>query len=271
MTLRHLPKFDMPIMPRALRWEVAESAAARYVDVQAGAEDNVISMFGAIGADIFSEGVTAKRVSAALRSIKSDEIRLSINSPGGDFFEGVAIYNMLKQDERRVVVDVVGLAASAASVIAMAGDEIRVADSGFLMIHNAWGVVVGNAVDMVATAEIFQKFDASMASLYAARAGIEETEARDMMAKETWMSGKEAVDNGFADSLIPDAKKDTGAKSALRTIESALAAQGMSRSERRRIIAQMTDTPGAVHQAMPSAGDSELSVALSELLQTIKG
>lgn len=277
MTIKQLPDLALPQMPRALRWDVADTAAAKFADCQARSREeaeNVINMFGAIGEDIFSEGgVTAKRVSAALRSIKSDTVTVSINSPGGNFFEGVAIYNLLKQDKRKVTVEVVGLAASAASIIAMAGDEVRIAESAFMMIHNAWGLVIGNATDMRDTADLFSKFDESMAGLYAKRGNMGEDEARAMMEKETWMTGKEAVEAGLADSLMDDdySEDKDNARAALRTVEAALAAQGMSRSERRRVISEMTGKPSAVGQAMPGAGDNAaFTAALSELLTSLK-
>lgn len=279
MTIRQLPQIDAPQMPRALRWDVADSAAKCFTQTQARGRDeseNVISMYGAIGEDIFSEGgVTAKRISAALRSIKSEDIVVSINSPGGDFFEGVAIYNMLKQDKRKVTVEVVGLAASAASIIAMAGDEVRIAESALMMIHNAWGVVVGNAKDMRDTADVFSRFDESMAGIYAKRGNMTEDEARAMMENETWFTSRGAVESGLADSLMDDYDEKDNTRSALRAVESALAAQGMSRSERRRIISEMTGKPSAADQATPSAGESNVNeafnAALADLLTSLKG
>ena len=106
---------------------------------------------------------------------------VNINSPGGDFFEGVAIYNLLREHQGRVTVQVMGLAASAASVIAMAGDQILMGDGSFLMIHNAWAVAIGNRHDMADAAKLLEPFDTAMAKVYAARSGVTEAEAARMM------------------------------------------------------------------------------------------
>ncbi|HEC0958195.1 TPA: Clp protease ClpP, partial [Klebsiella pneumoniae] len=138
-------QFDM--RPDALeRWEPEVRAA--------GNDANSISIYDSIGENWEGTGVTAKRISAALRAIGDKDVVVNINSPGGDFFEGVAIYNLLREHPGRVTVQVMGLAASAASVIAMAGDEILMGDGSFLMIHNAWAVAIGNRHDMADAAKL---------------------------------------------------------------------------------------------------------------------
>lgn len=92
-------------------------------------------------------GVTAKRISAALRAIGNNDVVVNINSPGGDMFEGLAIYNLLRSHSGKVTVNILGIAASAASIIAMAGDEVQMGRGAFLMIHNCWAVGVGNRHD----------------------------------------------------------------------------------------------------------------------------
>lgn len=122
----HSCDFDM--RPDALnRWDSSVRAKSD--------SDNVITIYDQIGDGIFYEGVTAKRIAAALRSIGEKDVVVNINSPGGNYFEGVSIYNLLAQHKGKVTVQVVGLAASAASVIAMAGDEILMGDGAFMMIH----------------------------------------------------------------------------------------------------------------------------------------
>ncbi|EPJ5267720.1 head maturation protease, ClpP-related, partial [Providencia stuartii] len=106
--------------------------------IRAASSDNTISVLDVIGEDFWGEGVTAKRISAALRAIGNQDVVVNINSPGGDMFEGLAIYNLLRAHNGKVTVNILGIAASAASVIAMAGDEIRMGRGAFLMIHNCW-------------------------------------------------------------------------------------------------------------------------------------
>ena len=124
----------------------------------AGNDANSISIYDSIGENWEGTGVTAKRISAALRAIGDKDVVVNINSPGGDFFEGVAI-SKLREHQGRVTVQVMGLAASAASVIAMAGDQILMGDGSFLMIHNAWAVAIGNRHDMADAAKLLEPFD----------------------------------------------------------------------------------------------------------------
>lgn len=259
MSLRQLPKINA-LSIEGVKWDAPSDAVGKWdASVRAASDDASITMYDMIGSDGWSEGVTAKRIGAALRSIGQKDVTVLINSPGGDFFEGLAIYNLLREHPHKVTVKVVGLAASAASVIAMAGDEIQVAKSGFLMIHNAWSMVIGNRHDLRTAAEVMDGFDTSMAQLYAAVAGVSEKEAAALMDAETWMSGQSAVDAGFATSLLPtdeivvEHEKTNSSLIAKRRVDSLLAKQGMPRSERRSLLSQITGThdaaPGATHDA----------------------
>jgi ATP-dependent protease ClpP protease subunit len=132
------------------QWDAPSDALQRWSpEVHAAkTEDNTITMYDVIGSDGMGGGITVKRIAAALRQIGNQDVSVSINSPGGDFFEGISIYNLLRDHPKKVEIKVVGLAASAASVVAMAGDEIRIAEAGFLMIHNSWALVIGNQDDL---------------------------------------------------------------------------------------------------------------------------
>ena len=161
-----------------------------------------LDIYDVIGGDWFGEGVTAKSIKALLD--KAGDVRrivLRINSPGGSALDGVAIYNLLKQHKAPVKVYVDGIAASAASLVAMAGDEIVMGEGAFLMIHNAGGFVVGTSDDMLAMAEILQKLDGEYVKIYAKRAGIGADEARALQDAETWMTAEEAIAAGFADRM----------------------------------------------------------------------
>ncbi|WP_408592000.1 head maturation protease, ClpP-related [Paracoccus marcusii] len=235
--------------------------------------DNVISILDMIGEDHWTgDGVTAKRIGAALRSIKADRVVVDINSPGGDFFEGVAIYNLLRQDSRHITVRILGLAASAASVIAMAGDEVQIGRAGFLMVHNAWVVAVGNRHDMRAAAETMEPFDSAMAAVYAAKAGVEREKAAEWMDGETWFNGEDAIAAGLADTMLTadvEEREDAGTN-ALRRVDTILAKQNVSRSERRALLAEITGgTSGAAAHVTPGA-DAETAALLQSMINTLK-
>lgn len=276
MSLRSLPAVKA-LQIEGAQWDAPADVVARWEPaVRAAADDAAtITIYEQIGEDFWTgEGMTAKRVAGILRSIGARDVVVSINSPGGDFFEGIAIYNLLREHPHKVTVKVVGLAASAASVIAMAGDEIQVARSGFLMIHNAWSIVVGNRSDLQTAAETLATFDDAMADLYSVRAGVAKAKAAEMMDAETWMNGQEAVAQGFADALLSadevTAEQDAtnNARAAVRKMDVALAKQGMPRSERRALIQKIKGTHDAAPDATPRAGD--LSAALADLRSTIR-
>ena len=261
-------QFDM--RPDALeRWEPSICAAA--------SDSPSISIYEQIGQSWDGSGMTAARMSGILRSIGASDVVVNINSPGGDFFEGVAIYNLLRQHKAKVTVQVMGLAASAASVIAMAGDEILMGDGAFLMIHNAWAVAIGNRHDMIAAAEQLAPFDAAMADVYAARSGQSVKKASAMMDAETWIGASQAVKDGFATGMIDraDISQDTkaqGSKKYLAMVEASMARAGYSRSVRRDALKSLfSGTPGAAENgAMPSAGN-DVAASLQNLLNTMKG
>lgn len=147
-------------------------------------------------------GTTAKDFTQILASIGPGPIDMHINSPGGDVFDGLAIFAALQAHDGPVNVVVDGLAASAASFIALAGSTISMAPNAFLMIHNAWGVVVGNKGDMTDTADVLGKIDGQLASLYAQKTGQGQDAIATMMDAETWFTAQEAKDAGFIDTIL---------------------------------------------------------------------
>lgn len=116
--------------------------------------------------------MTAKRIAGALRVMNGADVTVNINSPGGDMFEGLAIYNLLREYQESYG-QVLGIAASAASVIAMAGDDIQIGRGAFLMIHNCWVVAMGNRHDFAELSASLEPFDNAMADIYAARSGLD--------------------------------------------------------------------------------------------------
>ena len=183
MSLRKLPEISASRLPTICAFEPDADALERWNASVMAAQtpDNTISVLDVIGEDFWSGGgVTSKRIAAALRAIGDQDVFVDINSPGGDFFEGVAIYNALRAHPRKVTVRVLGLAASAASIIAMAGDDVQIGKAGFLMVHNAWAVAIGNRHDMAEAAATMEPFDDAMATLYADRAGVKKSLLRHL-------------------------------------------------------------------------------------------
>ncbi|ATQ56683.1 MULTISPECIES: head maturation protease, ClpP-related [Paracoccaceae] len=157
----------------------------------------------AIYDEIGAYGVSAKGFLAELGALpEGTPVDLRLNSPGGSVFDAVAIHNALKRHEGTVTVWIDGIAASAASYVAMAGDEIVMPENAFLMIHDPAGLVMGTAEDMRAMAEALDKVKGSLVSGYAAKSGRTPEEVSALMAAETWFDASDAVAQGFADRLI---------------------------------------------------------------------
>ena len=152
-------------------------------------------------------GITADDFARELATITTPEILLRVNSPGGEIFDGIAIYNALREHPAKVTTRVDALAASMASLVALAGDTVEMADNAFFMVHNPWSVVIGDSAAMRQEADLLDKLSGSLVSAYVARSGKPEDEVRGLMDAETWMSAAEAVDFGFADA-VRDADED---------------------------------------------------------------
>jgi ATP-dependent Clp endopeptidase proteolytic subunit ClpP len=162
---------------------------------------NEIIIYGDIGESIWGESVRAVDVQKNLASMQGD-VTVRINSPGGSVFDGFAIYSLLKAHQGDVTIHVDGLAASAASVIAMAGDTIVMGETAIMMIHNPWTMAVGDAEEMIKTAQALEKIKDSIVIAYQSKAeGLSVEEISAMMDDETWMSADEAITMGFASSL----------------------------------------------------------------------
>lgn len=132
----------------------------------------------------------------------ADEVEVNINSNGGDVFAASEIYTLLSQHSGMVTVNIQGLAASAASVIAMAGDVVHISPTAQIMIHKAWTIADGNADDMAHTSEFLEGIDDSIMNAYVAKTRLDKSELSNMMAKETWLTANQAVDYGFADDVM---------------------------------------------------------------------
>lgn len=155
------------------------------------------------------------------------DLTVSLNSGGGDVFAGVAMYNALRKHDGNVTVRVDGLAASIASVIAMAGDKIVMSPGAMMMIHKPWTLAIGDANEMDKVKEVLNSIEKSMLPIYTARTGKSEAEIQDMLNAETWMTAQEAVDLGFADEAI-DAKEGVSISDAVKNLMSGKFALNMS-------------------------------------------
>jgi ATP-dependent protease ClpP protease subunit len=171
--------------------------------IRARATGTEVLIYDEIGA----YGVSAKGFLAELGALPDDaSIDLRINSPGGSVFDAVAIYNALKRHAGAVNVWIDGIAASAASYIAMAGDTVTMPENAFLMIHDPSGLVMGTAEDMRATAEALDKVKTALIQGYAAKSGKPDAEIAALLTAETWLDAADAVEMGFADQIAEPVK-----------------------------------------------------------------
>ena len=164
------------------------------------ADEAEMSIFDEIGA----WGVKAKDFCEQLKTVTAKKLTVRINSPGGDFFDGLAIYNAIKEHAAEVTCRVTGIAASAASSIAIAGDKTVIEKNSFLMIHNVWSVAVGDASEMRKQAETLDMMSMSAAKMYASKSGKTVEEMKKAMDNETWYDSDDAKNAGLVDEIIDD-------------------------------------------------------------------
>lgn len=161
--------------------------------------------------DIGAWGISANQFARDLKALGDvSQINLHVHSPGGDVFEGMAMYNLLKNHPARVEGTVDGLAASMGSVILMASDVIRIPENAMIMVHKPWGIQGGDAEEMRRYADLLDKVEDSLVAAYTNKTGKSADEVKALLAAETWMTGAEAVELGFADELV--GSMDTFAK-----------------------------------------------------------
>ena len=156
--------------------------------------------------EIGNYGVTAKQFISDIKNLKGKPINLRINSLGGDVFDGMAMYNVIKRREAKTTVFIEGIAASIATIIALGADKIVMAENSLFMIHNAWGGTMGDAKDMRKTAETLEKISAELTDIYSKKTGLSNKVIKGMMDEETWLNAEEAYDLGFVD-VISDSIK----------------------------------------------------------------
>lgn len=177
----------------------AEPAAAK----KGAAATGELYIYDAIGADYWG-GIGPKQVAEALDQFKADGVKdlvIYVNSPGGDVFDGLAIFNLIKRFEgkKRCVID--GLAASAASVVILAADTIEAGSGAMVMIHDPWSIAMGNAADLRRGADRLDKVAGELLGIYVSETGGDAEELRQLMQAETWLTAEEAMGRGFVDSV----------------------------------------------------------------------
>lgn len=235
-------------------------------------------------------GVSAEDFVQDLAQVNASTINLRINSPGGDVFDGVAIANAVRNHSATVNTYVDGLAASIASIIALAGDTVTMAKGSFLMIHDPWAGVIGTAEDMRQTAGVLDKIRDQLQEIYVERSGLDADRVRQMMADETWMNADDAINLGFADSRaqqaaasaafdlsafahVPD-ELTAGPREADQPSESdlerSLREAGLSRSQARAFVAQGKKALSSPRDADDEEGRSELARVFQEHRDFIK-
>lgn len=228
------------------------------IKVQAKGEKKAeILIYDVIGADFFGEGVTAKKVKTDLDALgEVTDITVRINSPGGNVWDGLAIYNLLKEHEAQVHVQIDALAASAASLIAMAGDLITMNEGSLMMIHNPMTFAFGDADDMRKTGEVLDKIEGQFVDVYARRTGGKAAEIDALMAAETWFSAADAIKAGFADEKADDDDEQELAAAASSEYEA-----GLTSLQWQKVVAFFKNAPKSLKPAAPVLNAAALAVA----------
>ena len=191
-----------------------------------------------------------------LSTIKTKDILVRLNSPGGDPIDTFSLYHAFKNHPSNVIFRIEALAASAASFLPLSGNEVQAYPSSLMMIHNSWVMAVGNRFDLQDTADILEKIDTNMQDIYTAKTKIGKKEMADMMKAETWFSAKEAKETGFIDTImdgkpvkaefdlsifanLPDEfKLDNNAEPTPHDLEKALRDAGLSRNNAKAVLAR---------------------------------
>lgn len=251
-----MERIDIGSLPKNMQREryFARSCGTKFAASLAGTATE-IDLYDEIG----MWGISAKDFRSKLKDSAGD-IVLRINSPGGSVTDGLAIYNDLVSHKGNVRVEISGIAASIASIIAMAGNEISIAENAFFMVHNAWGMTVGNKEDHASAIDILTKMDDVLARTYATKTKVGIRTVKDWMKNETWFTGKEAKEAGLATEILKPADvqakfdisvfenapeslaySDEDEPRTVRDAERALRDAGWSRTEARKMVSQRED------------------------------
>ena len=190
-------------VPRLMQMLKANADKPKLFRIENLAGESTIYLYDVI--DSFF-GINAQEFVSELSAIKSPTINLRINSPGGDVFDARAMATAINNHPSDIIAHIDGLAASAATYVALAANEVRMSEGGFFMIHKAWTLAFGNSADMRAMAGLLDKIDATIVNDYAKKTGKSADDIIAWMAAETWFTAQEALDNGFVDSITAGVK-----------------------------------------------------------------
>jgi len=238
--------------------------------------------------EIGGYGINAEVLVSELQKINSKTINVRLNTPGGSVFDGIAIYNALRQHPAQIVVDIDGLAASIGSIIALAGDTVRMAKNAYFMIHNPWVLTVGDADELRKTANLLDKISGTLTQTYVDKTGHNNQKISKWMADETWFTAEEALSTGFIDeisgtsearasfdlSIYNHAPKkltadDMSIVESIRDFEAALREElGFSHRESRRIASG--GWPAFVRDEQIEGEEAEAAQFISKLCQDLK-
>lgn len=230
---------QMPDVIARLRAKATEHAVdaprreAGYSIHNAAGDEAVVRIYD----EIWWLGVNAQDFAAELDGITAPKMRVEINSPGGDVWDGIAIYNALRNHPATVTTRVDGMAASIASVIAQAGDHRVMVSGSQMMIHNAWGMTVGDKSDHEDMAKVLDVQDEVIAGIYASRAGRTPEEFRALMDAETWMTADSAVEQGLADEVYEPPAKTQDKVTLQQQIAAAVDAVDVAVTGAERVVA----------------------------------
>jgi len=220
-------------------------------------------IYDLIGDTFLGSGVSARLVNYLLSEVPDmEELTVRINSIGGSVQDGTAIYNLLQRHKAKVIVEIEGAALSAASVVAMAGDEIRMLANAMMMMHGAWGMTEGNAVAHERAAKALAKMTEASAEVYAARTETPKEEVVQMLEEETWFTAEEALKKGFCTSILP-AKSPPAAQQAYRDADKVMKLYKHPPQQLYQMLGSYVGTrrPGAPQPAPVMAGGKRQGLA----------
>jgi ATP-dependent protease ClpP protease subunit len=176
------------------------------VRFNAGDDEADVYVYGDIGG--WWDGIQPEDIAREIAALDVKTLNVKVNSPGGVVFDGLALYNAFAAHPAHVVMHVEGIAASIASVVICAGDEIKIGESSNIMIHKPWSLMIGDADEMRSEADVLDNLEQGIVDIYRARTNNDDATLKAWMKTETWFRGQAAVDEGFADALIPSKTKE---------------------------------------------------------------
>lgn len=259
-------------MPAATATSDAKQAVTYQINCQ-GDDEAEILIYDVIGNSWWEETVTAKQFAKDLKELgNSRKLNVRINSPGGSVFDGTAIYNALAKHKGEVTVNIDGIALSMASVIAMAGDTVRMANNALMMVHNPQGAAYGEAKDLRAYADVMDKAKGNLVTAYTKKSGRDADTIAALMDAETWMTAEEALAEGLIDEIT-----EAGESLAAHFDQGTLSASGVHvpKHVRKRLAAlvpvSLEPKQEPTNMPEPTNTQPERIPATVEQLEALKG